>query len=237
MKAKLLIILTLYQFSSLAQKDSTYQNHLIVKLAPFTYLGTHAAIQVGFETNITQKMTIGFDYAYGNANMASYQKGGSYVDGESSNRYRFDFRWYEKIFTQTRYNRNQFWGVELYNRTNYYPSITTIGRNCSYNNNGFRNSCSYYEKLSDDTIAQVWGIFFKYGQVRQIDNRFSIEWYGGLGLSSRTNTIGKYSLGANDIVFGDNNGDNSYFNFHKSSNFSRKGGDILLTIKFNYRIF
>ena len=237
MKAKLLIIMVLCQFSSFAQVDSIFRHHLIVKLAPFTYLGTHAAIQVGFETNITQKMTIGFDYAYGNANLASYQKGGSYIEGETSNRYRIDFRWYQNAFTAYRYGRNQFWGMELYNRTNYYPSITTIGRNCSYTNGGFGNSCSYYEKVSDDTIAQAWGIFFKYGQVRRLDDKFSIEWYAGLGVSSRTNTVGKYISGANDIVFGDNNGNNSYFNFHKSSNFSRTGGDILLSLKLDYKIF
>jgi hypothetical protein len=241
MKYKLLIILILYQIKGFSQKDSTYRNHLMVKLAPFTYLGTHAAIQVGLETNLNSKITLGFDYAYGNSDIASYQKGGSYLDGESSHRYRLDYRWYDRPFAKENVRVNRFWSVELFNRTNYYPSTTTIGRNCAFAS-GFNNSCGYYERLSDDTIYQVWGIFFKHGITQQISPHFWLEWYGGLGVTSRTNTIGKYTLGANDRVFTneapDSNGSGfSIFDFHSATNFRRVGGDILLSFKVNYRIY
>ena len=110
------------------QKDIINQQHLVLKFSPFTYLGTHAAIQFGLETNLTQKMSVGFDYAYGNSDLASYQKGGSYYDGEVSRRYRLDLRWYENQFASSNLGRNSFWGVELFNRTNTYNTPIVVGK-------------------------------------------------------------------------------------------------------------
>lgn len=216
------------------KKDSINHQHLFLKFAPFTYLGTHAAIQFGLETNITQKMTIGFDYAYGNSDLASYQKGGSYYDGEVSRRYRLDVRWYEDQFTSTKFRNNDFWGVEFYNRTNTYHTPIVIGR-------GFLqgNRYNYYERSSSEATYQVWGIFGKYGKVHTLNSHFSLEYYAGLGISERSNTIATpTTLGEFDRV--QDYGSSSSFNvweFHSSNTFKRVGGDVLLSAKLNYRIF
>ena len=72
----IIIVFLLSQISCFSQKkDSINHQHLVLKFAPFTYFGTHGAIQFEFETNLTPKMTISFDYAHGNFDIASYQTG------------------------------------------------------------------------------------------------------------------------------------------------------------------
>ena len=217
------------------QKDIINQQHLVLKFSPFTYLGTHAAIQFGLETNLTQKMSVGFDYAYGNSDLASYQKGGSYYDGEVSRRYRLDLRWYENQFASSNLGRNSFWGVELFNRTNTYNTPIVVGKGAL--SNGRYN---YYERTSSEATYQVWGIYGKYGKVYALNPHFSIEYYAGLGVAERSNAIASPRvLGEFDRVIS-NTGNSSYFNiwnFHSSDTFKRVGGDFLLSAKINYRIF
>lgn len=239
MNYKLLTIILLCQINSFAQKDSVFHNHLVVKFAPMTYLGTHAALQFGVETNLTPKMTIGFDYAYGDSNIASFQRGGSYLDGETSQRFRLSLHWYKKPFME--YDRtNNFWGIELFNRTNYYPSITTIGRSCA-SADGFSNNCNYYERIFGTSTFQVWGFFVKYGTIFPINNKLWVELYGGLGVASRNNIVGNFNLEPNDRIYNYDDQLNGrgigFFDYHKPYGFSRIGGDILLSAKINYRIF
>jgi hypothetical protein len=223
------------QISSLAQKeDSVYHQHLVLKFAPMMFFGTHAAVQFGVETNLAKKISLGFDYAYGDSELASYQKGGSYFDGEISQRYRFDVRWYEHQFASSRVRNNVFWGVEFLNRTNTYNTPVTIGRGLLNN-----NQYNYYERSLAEATYQVWGVFFKYGKVHTLNSHFFLEYYAGLGITQRINKISNpVNLGEYDRImdFGNNNSFN-YFTFHTPSNFNRKGGDFLLSFKINYQIF
>ncbi len=231
----LLFALTICQSTCLAQKkDTVFHQHLVIKFAPLMYVGTHAAVQAGLETNITQKMTVGFDYAYGNSEMASYQKGGSYYEGEVSQRYRLDLRWYERPFASSKSRGNRFWGVEFFNRTNTYSTPITIGRG-SLGGNRY----NYYERSSSDATYQVWGVFFKYGNVQTLSERFFLEYYAGIGLTQRSNKIASPStLGEFDgLQTWNDSGSFNYWTFHSPNNFSRMGGDFLLSIKLNYRIF
>ena len=232
----ILMVLFLNQICCFGQKkDSINHQHLVLKFAPFTYFGTHAAIQFGLETNITKKTAIGFDFAYGNSDLASYQKGGAYYDGEVSRRYRLDLRWYEHEFASSKFRNNSFFGVEFYNRTNTYNTPIVIGRGLLQN-----NRYNYYERTSSEATYQVWGIFGKYGNVRTLNSHFSVEYYAGLGVTQRSNTIASpTTLGEFDRV-SDNGNSSSSFNiwqFHSSSTFKRVGGDVLLSAKINYRIF
>jgi hypothetical protein len=225
----IIIVLFLSQICCFGQKkDSINHQHLVLKFVPFVYLGTHSAIQFGLETNITQKTTIGFDFAYGSSDITSY------YDGEVSRRYRLDLRWYEKQFASPKFRSNSFYGVEFYNRTNTYNTPIVIGRGLLPN-----NRFNYYERTSSEATYQVWGIYGKYGNVRTLNSHFSIEYYAGLGVAERLNKIASPStLGEFDRV--QDNGGNSSFNvwqFHSSSTFKRVGGDILLSAKLNYRIF
>jgi hypothetical protein len=202
------------------------------------YFGTHAAIQFGLETNLTQKMTVGFDFAYGDSDLASYQSGRSgksYYEGEVSRRYRLDFRWYENQFASSNFRKNSFWGVEIFNRTNTYNTPITIGRGTLQN-----GRYNYYERSSSEATYQVWGIYGKYGKVHALNSHFSIEYYAGLGVAERSNSIASPSiLGEFDRVIS-NSGNNSYFNiwnYHSSDTFKKVGGDFLLSAKINYRIF
>jgi hypothetical protein len=229
-----IIISALTQITCLAQKkDTVYHQHLVVKFAPLMFFGSHAAVQFGLETNFTQKMTFGFDYAYGDSDLASYQKGGSYNDGEKSQRYRLDLRWYEKQFVNSNRRNNNFWGVEFFNRTNTYITPVIIGRGFLTN-----NQYNYYERSSAEATYQVWGIFFKYGNVHTLNAHFFLEYYAGLGLTQRSNSIvNPPTLGDFDRIreFNDS-GTFNYFTFHSQNSFSRKGGDFLLSLKLNYRI-
>jgi hypothetical protein len=231
----LIIVFVLSQFSVFSQKnDAIYHQHLVVKYAPLVFFGTHAAVQFGLETNLSKKTTVGFDYAYGSSELASYQKGGSYYDGEVSQRYRLDVRWYENQFASSIVRNNIFWGVEFFNRTNTYKTPVTIGRGLLTN-----NQYNYYERSSSEATYQVWGIFFKYGNGHTLNPHFFLEYYAGIGLTQRSNIISStVSLGEFDriIDFGNSNTFN-YFTHHTPSNFSRKGGDFLLSLKINYRIF
>lgn len=235
----IIIVFFLGQISCFSQqKDTLNHQHLVLKFAPFTYIGTHAAIQFGLETNLTQKMTVGFDFAYGNSDIASYQtgkSGKSYYEGEVSRRYRFDLRWYENPFASSKLRRNSFWGMELFNRTNTYNTPITVGRGLLPD-----NRYNYYERTSSEATYQVWGIFGKYGNVHALNSHFSIEYYAGLGVAQRSNSIASPSiLGEFDrVVVNQNN--SSFFNiwqFHSSDTFKRVGGDFLLSAKLNYRIF
>jgi hypothetical protein len=229
------IIITCQISSSAQQKDSIFRQHLVIKFAPLMYFGTHAAVQIGLEANLTQKMTLGFDYAYGNSTIASYQKGGSYYDGEVSQRYRLDLRWYERAFASSKHRGNKFWGVELYNRTNTYLTPITIGRGSLGGNQQY----NYYERSSSDATYQVWGVFFKYGNVHTLNDHFFLEYYTGIGLTQRSNSIKTpSSLGEYDgIRSWNDSGSFNYWTFHSPNNFSRVGGDFLLSAKLNYRIF
>lgn len=235
----IIIVFILSQICCLGQKkDSINHQHLVLKFAPMMYFGTHAAIQFGLETNLSKKMTIGFDYAYGNSDLSSYQRGGSgksYYDGEVSRRYRLDLRWYEKQFASPKFKRNSFWGVELFNRTNTYNTPITIGKGKLQD-----GRYNYYERTSSAATYQVWGIYGKYGMVHALNSRFSIEYYAGLGVAERSNSIAQPNvLGEFDRVISNTN-NSSYFNiwqFHSSDTFRKVGGDFLLSTKINYRIF
>lgn len=231
----LIFALVLCQFLGLAQKkDTTYHQHLVIKYAPFTFFGTHAAVQFGLETNLSQKTTIGFDYAYGNSDLSSYQTGSAYYDGEVSQRYRLDLRRYESQFASSNVKNNIFWGVELFNRTNTYDMPITIGRGLLGN-----NQYNYYERSSAEATYQVWGIFFKCGNVHILNSHFFLEYYGGLGITQRSNKVkNPVMMGEFDrIMEFESISTFNYFTYHTSSNFSRKGGDFLLSVKINYRIF
>lgn len=232
----IIIVFILSQICCLGQKkDSINHQHLVLKFAPMMYFGTHAAIQFGLETNLSKKMTIGFDYAYGNSDLSSYQKNGSYYDGEVSQRYRLDLRWYENQFATPKFRRNGFWGVELFNRTNTYNTPIVVGRGLLPG-----NRYNYYERTPSEATYQVWGIFGKYGNVHALNSHFSIEYYAGLGVAQRSNSIASPSvLGEFDRVIV-NQGNSSFFNiwqFHSSDTFRKVGGDFLLSAKINYRIF
>ena len=235
----IIIVLVLSQICCLGQKkDSVNHQHLVLKFAPMMYFGTHAAIQFGLETNLTQKMTLGFDFAYGNSDIASYQTGNwgkSYYVGEVSRRYRLDLRWYENPFGSFKFKGNNFWGVEIFNRTNIYNTPIVVGRGLLPN-----NRYNYYERTSSEATYQVWGIFGKYGNVQALNSHFSIEYYAGLGVAERSNSIASPNvLGEFDRVI-NNVSDSNFFNiwnFHSSDTFKRVGGDFLLSAKLNYRIF
>ena len=240
MKHKLLTIMMLCQIDSFSQKDSTFNNHLVFKIAPLVFLGTPAALQMGLETNIKPKVTLGFEYAYGDSKMVSFQSGGAYLDGESSHRFRLDVRFYRNNFLENDNKKNRFWGIELFNRTNFYPTITTIGRSCAFGN-GFSNDCSYYERVFGNSTYQVWGVFLKWGAILPINDRLWFEWYGGIGMANRRNIVGDFPLEANDHIFNYDdqlNGRNlSFFDYHKPYGFNRIGVDFLLSAKMNYKIF
>ena len=235
----IIIVFLLSQIFCFSQKkDTVNHQHLVLKFAPFTYFGTHGAIQFGFETNLTQKMTLGFDFAFGNSDIASYQTGKwgkSYYEGEVSRRYRLDLRWYENPFGSFKFKGNSFWGVELFNRTNTYEMPVVVGRGLLPN-----NRYNYYERTSSEATYQVWGIFGKYGNVQALNSHFSIEYYAGLGVTQRSNSIASPNvLGEFDRVIINQNNSN-FFNiwqFHSSDTFKRVGGDFLLSAKLNYRIF
>ncbi len=229
----LISVLIFCQITSLAQeKDTVFHQYLVVKFAPLMYFGTHAAVQFGLETNLTQKMTVGFDYAYGDSEMASHQKGKSYYDGEISQRYRLDLRWYERPFASSKSRGNQFWGLEFFNRTNTYDTPITIGRGQLG-----PNQYNYYERTSASATNQVWGIYFKYGKVYTLSSRFFLEFYAGLGVTRRSNTITKpTSLGEFDQI-SDRSSDINFWGFHSQKNYREVGGDALLSAKLNYRIF
>jgi hypothetical protein len=228
-----IFILIICHTSSLAQKkDTVFRQHLVLKFAPLMYFGNQAAIQVGLETNLTQKMTIGFDFAYGDSEIASHQKGGSYYEGEVSQRYRLDLRWYESSFASSKYRGNQFWGMEFFNRTNTYATPVTIGRGILGT-----NQYNYYERSSANATNQVWGIFFKYGNVHTLSSRFFLETYVGLGVTRRSNTITKpVTLGEFDQL-ADRGSSINFWGFHSQTDYREVGGDFLLGAKLNYRIF
>jgi hypothetical protein len=231
----LLVVFVLGQYSVFSQKNDTiYHQHLVIKFAPLVFFGTHAAVQFGLETNLSKKTTVGFDYAYGSSELASYQKGGSYYDGEVSQRYRLDLRWHENQFASTNRRNNTFWGIEFFNRTNTYNTPISIGRGLLTN-----NQYNYYERSSAEATYQVWGIFFKYGNVHTLNSHFFLEYSAGIGLTQRSNTISTpVNLGEFDRVLGFGNSNTfNYFTYHTPSNFSRKGGDFLLSLKINYLIF
>lgn len=234
MKYSILIILLVFsRVFTFAQSDTISHRHLLLKIAPLTYLGAHAAIQLGLETNISTRTTIAFDYAYGNPNISLAGTKGTYDEGEISQRYRLEFRRYTKPFALRNKGINSFYGLELFNRTNTYPSTTTIGRG----GNSWNNDYKYYEKLSDDTIYKVWGAYGKIGVMGQISERFWLEWYGGIGMATHTNTTGKYTLAPNDHVFTENGRPKTiYFNFHNPLNFKLTGVDFLWSLKLSYQI-
>jgi hypothetical protein len=229
----IIYILTVCQSACLAQKkDTVFYQHLVVKFAPLMYFGNQAAIQFGLETNLTKKMTLGFDYAFGDSEIASRQKGGSYYEGEVSRRYRLDLRWYEKPFASSKSKGNQFWGMELFNRTNIYDTPVTIGRGQLG-----PNQFNYYERSSASATNQVWGIFFKYGKVYTLSSRFFLEFYGGLGVTKRSNSITKPALLGEYDQLTDRSSSINFWGFHSQTDYNEVGGDVLLSAKLNYRIF
>lgn len=235
MKRYFIIVLLLSQVNSFAQSDTSSRRHLFIKIAPLTYAGIFGAIQLGLETNINARSTVAFDYAYGNSNLSSSGTNGTYIEGETCQRYRLEYRKYQRPFAMKSNHLNPFWGIELFNRTNVYPSITTIGRG---NGSVGLDQYNYYERLSDDTVYKVWGTFVKLGLQEQISDRFWLEGYLGLGISQHTNTTGKYTLGPYDHVFTfDGYDKNFFFDFHSPLNSKFTGLDFLLSMKVNYRIF
>ena len=240
MKTKHLILCLLMGSHGLfAQKDTTYHQHLLVKLAPLTYLGVHSAFQVGLETNLTKKQTIAFDYAYGNQNLAFGRTGWGYVEDEVSQRFRLEYRWYKMPFLAKTTRYNVFRGIELYHRTNTYPSTVTIGRN--YSNTSFRYS--YFQKSESINTYQVFGAFAKYGFMETYGEHFGVEAYGGVGISYHSNITKPYSdynLGVNDRFVNQespNNNKLTIFNYHNPSAGNLTLIDILLSVKISYRIF
>lgn len=214
------------------QKDSLNKQHLVIKLAPLTYFGTYGAIQVGLETNITPKITLGFDYAYGDYNLAINKTKGTYTEGEICQRYRLDLRFYQHTWGALNHRNNTFWGVELFNRNNDYNTPVVMGRGLIQG-----NQYNYYENSSADANFQVWGLYVKYGNVHQLGSRFSLEYYGGLGLVKHINSIKPpATLGEFDRITGRGTGFNFWGN-QSSSNFDRIAGDVLLSIKLNFSLF
>ena len=109
MKKIYLILLLWLSFSlTFAQKDSTFHQHLLIKLAPITYVGMFPAIQIGLETNADATNTLAFDYAYGNYAIAVGKTGNGFIEGESSHRFRFEYRWYRRPFAEEDISRNTF---------------------------------------------------------------------------------------------------------------------------------
>lgn len=229
----IILLLAVCHSFTFAQSDTTSHRHLLIKLAPLTYLGAHAAIQLGLETNISSRTTTAFDYAYGSDKISSSGTKGNYDEGEVSQRFRFELRRYTKPFATKKNRLNSFYGLEILNRINTYPGTTTIGRE----QNSWNNSYKYYEKITGNTTYKVWGIYTKIGIIGQISERFWLEWYGGIGVANHTNTTEKYTLGPKDYVFtGGEIPRGIYFNFHSPLNFEATGLDFLWSIKLSYQI-
>ena len=240
-KHYLLLLFWLSSFSTFAQKDTTFRKHLLVKVAPLTYLSYFPAIQLGIETNISTKETFAFDYAYGNYDMAIGKSGNGYIEGESSHRYRLEYRWYKSNFAEEDISRNIFMGIELQNRTNFYPSTAVIGRYCISNSfSSNPTQCSFYEKSSATSVYHYWGLFFKFGVIRHLENYFWLETYGGLGLAIRSNPPPiEADIGINDHIYtkGDASKPLDLFETHRPSTELLFRPDMVFSMKLIYKAF
>jgi hypothetical protein len=145
----------------------------VIKWAPFSALDIDPTIQFGLEYLLRGNWSLQQELGYGHFNHSSTTFNGNNLWNKEVWRSRTEVRLYLSNYTPKPAGVYTAFEV-LYKRVNFNQEAT-VGRECE------DGMCAYSEIVTYKVLRDVAGYHIKFGGQLVIENRVTLDFYGGLG--------------------------------------------------------
>lgn len=164
--------------------------HVNINFSPLSAFMRSPRIRMGLELFGSKSFIYGVDVGYGYSSMVP--KGAD--DGWQNNYRAIEVRPEIKFITETYSNRLRYFAFEA-----FYISCTDVFYNSFYNPIDVNSVVDY--KRADFELRKV-GCHFKYGIIRSLSDKVTLEYYCGIGLARRIKEYSRVVLSESKYDYG-----------------------------------